>query len=282
MFREVLTAWWQHCDATVCDLDKLNVLVGLALVSSAIMLCVYRARRGGGMFIRAVPGLQAVDDALGRAAELGRPVLFSTGLYGVDDVATLAGLNILGHLASRSAQYDSDLLVPCANPVVMTVAQELVKERLTHAGYPERYRADNIYFITDEQFAYAGAVCGLMQRERPAAAFYLGSFAAESLLLAEAGASAGAIQVAGTADVSQIPFFIVACDYTLIGEELFAASAYLSRDALLLGSVKGQDLAKLLVMAALAMGLVLLCIDQVFGCHWGTWFASLFTVTEAL
>jgi len=282
MLGDVLTVWLQRCDAVVFDLDKLNVFVGLGLIGSVMMLCVYRARRGGARFIRAVPGLQAVDDALGRAAELGRPVLFTTGLYGVDDVATLAGLNILGHLASRSAHYDSDLLVPCANPVVMTVAQELVKERLTQAGYPERYRADTIYFITDEQFAYASAVCGLMQRERPAAAFYLGSFAAESLLLAEAGADAGAIQVAGTADVSQIPFFIVACDYTLIGEELFAASAYLSRDALLLGSVKGQDLAKVLIIAALAAGVLLLCLDQFFGCHWGTWFASLFTVTEAL
>jgi len=282
MLGDVLTVWLQRCDAVVFDLDKLNVFVGLALVGAAIMLCVSHARRGGAVFIRAVPGLQAVDDALGRAAELGRPVVFTTGLYGVDDVATLAGLNILGHLASRSAHYDSDLMVPCANPVVMTVAQELVKERLTQAGYPERYRADNIYFITDEQFAYASAVCGLMQRERPAAAFYLGSFAAESLLLAEAGAGAGAIQVAGTADVSQIPFFIVACDYTLIGEELFAASAYLSRDALLLGSVKGQDMAKVLIMAALAAGVLLLCVDQLFGCHWGTWFASLFTVTEAL
>jgi len=282
MLGDVLTVWLQRCDAVVFDLDKLNVFVGLALVGAAIMLCVSHARRGGAVFIRAVPGLQAVDDALGRAAELGRPVVFTTGLYGVDDVATLAGLNILGHLASRSAHYDSDLMVPCANPVVMTVAQELVKERLTQAGYPERYRADNIYFITDEQFAYASAVCGLMQRERPAAVFYLGSFAAESLLLAEAGAGAGAIQVAGTADVSQIPFFIVACDYTLIGEELFAASAYLSRDALLLGSVKGQDMAKVLIMAALAAGVLLLCVDQLFGCHWGTWFASLFTVTEAL
>mgnify|MGYP000945850592 CR=1 FL=1 len=274
--------WLQWFDACVFDMDKLNVFIGVAVISGIIIFCIHYARRGGAVFIRAVPGLQAVDDALGRAAELGRPVLFSSGLYGVDDIATLAGLNILGHLASRSAHYDTDLLVPCANPVVMTVAQELIKERLTQAGYPERYQPDHVCFITDEQFAYAGAVCGMMHRERPAAAFYLGSFAAESLLLAEAGADSGAIQVAGTADVSQIPFFIVACDYTLIGEELFAASAYLSRDALLLGSVKGQDYAKLLIMLLLGVGVVCMLLQQVTACPLGTWFQSLFTVTEAL
>lgn len=275
-----MPAWLHTCDQHWFDLDKLNVAIGLALVAGAILFCVWLARRGCSLWIRPVPGLQAVDEALGRAAELGRPVLFSTGLYGVDDIATLAGLNILGHVASRSAWYDSDVLVPCANPVVMTVAQELVKERLTQAGFPERYRADRVYFVTDEQFAYASAVCGVMQRERPAAAFYLGSFAAESLLLAEAGAMSGAIQVAGTADVSQLPFFIVACDYTLIGEELFAASAYLAREAALLGTVKGQDVAKLVVMLVLAVGVVLITLEQWTGTHLGTWLVSWFTVVE--
>ena len=67
-----------------------------------------------------------------------------------------------------------------------------------------------------------------MLRDRPAAHIFMGSFYAESLLLAETGFSTGAIQVAGTANVHQLPFFVVACDYTLIGEELYAASAYLS------------------------------------------------------
>ena len=82
----------------------------------------------------------------------------------------------------------------------------------------------------------------------------MGAFFAESLILAETGNSIGAIQVAGTAMPSQLPFFVAACDYTLIGEEFFAASAYLSGDPDQLGSLKGQDVGKVIVAALVIVG----------------------------
>jgi hypothetical protein len=105
-----------------------------------------------------------------------------------------------------------------------------------------------VYFLTQDQFSYTAAVCGIMVRDKPAANFLMGYYYAESLLLAETGQSTGAIQIAGTDSQAQLPFFITTCDYTLIGEELYAASAYLSREPLLLGSLKGQDLVKALMM----------------------------------
>ena len=84
--------------------------------------------------------------------------------------------------------------------------------------------------------------------------------AAITKILAETGNSIGAIQIAGTAESSQLPFFVAACDYTLIGEELFAASAYLSRQPDQLGSLKGQDAGKLLVAAGIVIGVIYLLI----------------------
>ena len=94
----------------------------------------------------------------------------------------------------------------------------------------------------------------MMVREKPAACFYMGAFFAESLILAETGNSIGAIQVAGTAMPSQLPFFVAACDFTLIGEEFFAASAYLSGEAHQLGSLKGQDVGKVVGVVLLLIG----------------------------
>jgi hypothetical protein len=99
-----------------------------------------------------------------------------------------------------------------------------------------------------------------MVREQPGAIFLLGSFAAESLLLAENGASTGAIQVAGTDAYTQLPFFITTCDYTLIGEELYAASAYLSREPRLLGSLRGQDVGKAFLMLVIVVVPVILTV----------------------
>ncbi|MBN2620621.1 hypothetical protein JXB22_05955, partial [candidate division WOR-3 bacterium] len=178
----------------------------------------------------------------------------------------IASLNILSRVAKKTAEYNTTLLVPNRDPVVFTVAQEIVKQAYMDAGRPDGYNADNVYFITGNQFAYVGAVCGTMVREKPATNLFLGYFWAESLLLAETGAATGAIQIAGTDSVFQLPFFITACDYTLIGEELYAASAYLSRDPLLLSTLKGQDWGKMLILTILIIAsiLILLGIEQVY------------------
>jgi hypothetical protein len=64
---------------------------------------------------------------------------------------------------------------------------------------------------------------------------------------------------------TQLPFFVAACDYTLIGEELFAASAYLSKDPKLLGSLKGQDVGKFIFLLAIFIGAILLTLNSVLG-----------------
>ena len=114
-----------------------------------------------------------------------------------------------------------------------------------------------VHYVTDDQFAYAAGVNGIMLREKPAAVFYQGRFYAESLILAETGNSINAIQIAGTGSASQIPFFVTACDYTLIGEEFFAASAYLSKKPELIGSIKGQDMIKLICMASIFLVVII-------------------------
>jgi len=94
-------------------------------------------------------------------------------------------------------------------------------------------------------------------RERPATNFFMGKFYAESLVLAETGNATGAIQIAGTDSDAQLPFFISACDYTLIGEELYAGAVYRSRRPLLLGALKAQDYAKIIIITAMVLGIII-------------------------
>ena len=71
-------------------------------------------------------------------------------------------------------------------------AREVVKESYLSKGRPDLYNDDMIHYLTDDQFAYAAAVDGIMLRQKPAACFYQGKFYAESLILAETGNSIGA------------------------------------------------------------------------------------------
>lgn len=250
---------------------RLNQLLVLALVVFSIAFFTFHAARGREFYIRRIAGLEAVDEAVGRATEMGRSVLFVPGINDLDDVQTLAALTILSKIATKIAQYETRLDVPVARSLVMSTGRETVKEAYLLAGRPDLYNDDIVRYITDEQFGYVAAVDGIMVRERPAACFYLGAFFAESLILAETGNSIGAIQVAGTAMPTQLPFFVAACDYTLIGEELFAASAYLSRDLKMIGSLRGQDIGKALAMIAILIGVFAATIGYepvVNAVHW--------------
>lgn len=237
--------------------DRLGLLVALVLICGAVVGCILLARTGRPLKIRKLAALEAVDEAVGRATEMGRSVLFVPGIQDMTDIQTVAGVTVLGRVARTAAEYDARLEVPTSRSIVMTAARETVQAAHFAAGRPETYNDNGIYYITDEQFGYVAAVTGKMVREKPAACFYMGAFYAESLLLAENGNSIGAIQIAGTAEPSQLPFFVAACDYTLIGEEFFAASAYLSGERDQLGSIKGQDIGKLLVAAVIVIGCVL-------------------------
>ncbi len=238
---------------------KLSTLIVLVIFAWILFRYMRYAREGKEekLFIRKIAGLNAIDEAIGRSTELGRPVLFVNGILDVDDIQTLAGLSILSYVAEKCAQYQTDLIMPTSRSVVMTVAQEVVKEAYLRAGRPDLYRADRIFYLTDDQFGFAAGVDGIMSREKPGAIFLLGAFYAESLILAETGYSVGAIQIAGTAMPAQLPFFVTACDYTLIGEELYAASAYLSKNPLEKASLKAQDMGKFLSMITILVGVTL-------------------------
>lgn len=213
---------------------------------------INRAKKGIDLYVRPLAGIEAIDEAIGRATEMGKPILYVLGIGTAGDIATIASFTVLGRVARKVAEYQTSMIVPCCDPVVMTIAQETVKTGYADAGRPDTYKEDSVYYVTSQQFPFVAAVNGTILREKPATNIYLGYFAAESLLLAETGVLAGSIQIAGTDQVSQLPFFVVACDYTLLGEELYAASAYLGREPLLLGTLKAQDYLKAIVLVCIA------------------------------
>jgi hypothetical protein len=234
-----------------------SVFAFMTLFFSFVLYYIMSAQSGKKPFVRRIRGVDAIEEAIGRATEMGRSVLYVPGVQDIDEIQTVASLVILESVARLTAKYETPITVPVAYPIPFTIAEEMVKAGYLHAGKPDQYVQDSVRFVSPEQFAYVAAVTGIMLRDRPAAHIFMGAFFAESLLLAETGFSTGAIQVAGTANVHQLPFFVVACDYTLIGEELYAASAYLSGEPKLVGSLKGADLIKIVIIVVVLVGCVL-------------------------
>ena len=228
------------------------------LLSCIIIFKVLSAQRGRVPYIRRIAGLNAIDEAVGRATEMGRPVLMVPGISGLD-VVTLQALSIFSYVARAVARFGNKSIIPTIDPIVTGVAEEMLQDAYSDSGRPELYDSGDVRYLTGQQFAFASGVAGILIREKVAASFLFGAFFAESLIFAEVGQQVGAIQVAGTTETNQIPFLIAACDYVIIGDEFYAASAYLSRDPTLLGSIVGQDYCKLLLGAIILIGV--LCVS---------------------
>jgi hypothetical protein len=248
------------------DTHRLPILVAIVLFFGSVLVFFRTTKRGKGLFIRRIAGIAAMDEAVGRATELGRPILYVPGIMDVDNIQTIASMVILVDVAKLAAQYDVPIIVPLNRAFVVPMAEESVRQGFLNAGRPDAYIPDNVRYLSDEQFAFTAGINGIMTREKTAAHFFLGAFFAESLILSEMGFSTGAIQIAGTANIHQLPFFVVACDYTLIGEEFYAATAYISKDPQLLGPLKGADFMKVIIMILLIIGSFL----ELFGVHWLT------------
>ncbi|MED5463433.1 MAG: DUF6754 domain-containing protein [Myxococcota bacterium] len=241
------------------------LLLGLILAVTAMIFGFTRqVRQGKEIKIRRIPGIDAIEEGIGRATEMGRPVLYVPGIDSLEDIQTIASMLILGEVAKTIAEYQTDVIVSCCVPIVREVADEVVKSGYYRAGHPDAYDPTSVRFIASDQFAFCAGTNGIMHRQKPATNIYLGRFFAESLILAETGFVNQSIQIAGTAEATQLPFFIAACDYTLIGEELFAVSAYLSKDARLVSSLKASDWVKIATVGLLVIGTVTVSLGYNF------------------
>lgn len=235
--------------------------ISLVIIAAFVFLSIRASRRGKTPKIRPIAGLEAIPEAIGRSVEMGKPVLFNPGIADiVGDTAaqTMAGIVALGYVADLCAQYDCKLIVPIRQPNVLPIAEETVKTAFARHGKVQNYDPNWIQYLSSEQWAFVGGVMGIIQREKPGANIMIGGFWSETLILVESGNSAGAIQIGGTGNLPQIPFFVAACDYTLIGEEIYAAAASASKDPTSLGSIVGQDLSKAYALLLILLGSILL------------------------
>jgi len=238
----------------------------LALLTFAAFMLFRQLQRAGNghqHFIRRIPGVDAIEGAVGRCAEIGRPVVFTTALTEVGPVL-FACLGVLHAIAKRVAQYKLKLLVPQYSPEAMAIVEDTVREAYREAGRAGSFDPQSIVFLSSEQFAFASGYMGLVHREKAGAAFMFGVFAAEALVLAEAGQQVGARQVAASVSPEQVAFFICTCDYTLIGEELFGSSAYMSREPVQVAALAAQDRVKLLFGLIVLAGVLCATVSQFY------------------
>jgi len=246
------------------DTASWQEIVLLFLFAGFLLWKIAQARAGKEIYIRKIPGLQAIDEAIGRAAEMGTPILFQPGIESFKEIQTLAALGILQYVAKQAARLDVPIYVTTPQPVMVPTCENILKTVFDTEGKPDLINSCSVRFVSPANDLAALGTVAVIRDNKIASVFYFGNYDYTSLLYTEGGLMAGAMQIAGTADYYQIPFFIASCDYVVMVDELFASSAYLSRDPTMLGGVVGQDYGKLVLVILLFAGVLAV---TVFGLH---------------
>jgi len=211
--------------------------------------------------IRTLPAMLAIPEAVGRAAEMGRPVFWTPGISGAlndsqQGPQILAAISILQYVTEECVKAGVHIQAVVPLPDALPLIEETMRTAYLKEGNPEGFDPDHITFISG-QSPYLSGVLGYFQRERPASNILVGGFYYEAVVIGEAGRHIGAMQIGGTNNTHQMPFLVATCDYMLLAEELFAAGAAISNDRDMLGSIKGEEYFKILLLAITGLGFLL-------------------------
>jgi len=250
----------QHADALVAIL--------MLAFAAAVLGCLWRAKRGRVPYVRQIPGIASLEEAVGRATELGRPVVFALGHSGLQAIETHAALSILAYVARLAARLRTPFVTLVSQQDVYPVAEETVRQAYTAEGVPDQFRAEEqVRYLSNHTVVYAMGAARIIEESRAGCALFFGPFDFTSLLMAEPGARLGVMQIAGDPSLFQIPFFVCTCDYTVIGEEYYAAGAYLSTDPAARATLASQDLIKAIFAGLVGAGTLL----YQFHAAWPPW-----------
>ena len=98
--------------------ERIVMFITIMAFGGILIFYTRKAKRGENIFLRSIPGLKAVEEAVGRSTEMGKPVLYVPGIQDMDQVETVAGVIVLGHVSKMTARYETPLNVPVSRAIV--------------------------------------------------------------------------------------------------------------------------------------------------------------------
>ena len=257
---EFVTSWIAYIVRVLLGTTLTSSLGTLLLLTLALWFFSVQVRRGHVPSLRPIPGYDRIVRMMREARESGQPIHLSMGLSGLGGKLTpeaLVGLTVLDHLSREMAISGNSPLVSLADPTLLPLANDMTRESATQYIPSGEGRLNKVRYIAPQAIAYAAGVMGLLERERLAGNVLVGSFGDEYLLMGEVGAEKGIQQVGGTSNLQTLPFVYTSADDILVGEEIFAAGAYLSAIGSHIASLMAQDLGRVCLALAIIAGVIL-------------------------
>lgn len=227
------------------------------LLSAILLLAISAWKRRSPSPLRIIPALTQLQRSLGLGIEDGSRLHVSLGSGSLLDArggSAFAGLALLRHIAERTAVSDKPTVASAGDPVIGLLAQDTLQSGSRAAGDDELYIPTNGRIAGLSAFGYAAGTMHILKDEGVSANIMAGHFGPEAGLLAEAADRASVHSIGASEDLAGQAVLFASTQESMLGEELFAAGAYLGAGATHAASLTVQDLLRWLVILALVLG----------------------------
>lgn len=253
-------------DDTTRTLAVLLVTLVFALTAITAVFIGRARRRGHEPFIlRVIPAYRSIPALVGAAIEANRPIHMAFGgseLGSADTVLALASAEFFYNIAQRAAIGDAMPVLTTTAGITLPLAQDTLRRAYTVRGAMSRYRSGNVrwYPAGGRTLVYAAVLTSLQTEDTLSANVLAGGFGGELALVGAAAARHDRPFLAVSDQLDGQAAAYVFADQPLIGEEVYAAGAYLNNSASQLGALVTTDILRWLVIISMLVGLVLALI----------------------
>ncbi len=228
---------------------------GLVSLSAVGMLAISILRRKALPTFREIPAYTRLKQAIGRVVEDGSRLHVSLGraaLTTPQSASALAGLTLLHRLAELTSAGDKPPIATSGDATFFILSQDLLQSASQTAG--QAYDPSSARLAGLTPFAYAAGVLPVIQDENVSTSILIGNFGVEAGLITDASERENAFTLAASDNLPAQAIMYASGQEPLIGEELFAAGAYLEADRLHAASLTVQDILRWLIIVIILGG----------------------------
>jgi hypothetical protein len=232
---------------------------GMVFFSAALMLgLVYLPRKSPPVF-RDIPAFTRLRQAVGLVVEDGSRLHISLGraaLATPQSASALAGLALLRRLADLTSAGDQPPIATSGDATLTILSQDTLQAAAKYSGLGAiDSTAGRLTGLTP--FSYAAGAIPAIRDENVSANILMGNFGVEVGLLTDAIERENTFVLAGSDNLTAQAVIFATTQEPLIGEEIYAAGAYVGSDPLHAASLTVQDILRWLVIAAILVGALL-------------------------
>lgn len=245
------------------SLDPTLIRLGsifIFFIGALLLLVLTLWKRKSPKHLRDIPALKNFYRAMGLSVEDGTRIHVAVGygdLLTTRNGSALAALGMLRHLSEYTSASDRPPVTSAGDAALSLLTQDTLHAGYIAAGAEESFVPTTGRLTGLSPFGFAAGAMPILRDEKVSANILMGHFGPEAALLAEAAERENVITIGASDSLAAQSILFAMGQDALIGEELFAAGAYLGAGASHTASVTVQDILRwTIIIVIIPLGVI--------------------------